>query len=444
MGVVACLVVSAAFPIALTPAPAPDAKVSPALLSRASAERASWFLVDLREQLDYARIGPRVEGLSRARRRAWVARALRTIADRSQRRLRPLLAALERSGEVEAWSGVSIVNRLIVNGRLGAIRALASRPEVASLVEEIEAEGAPEAAGEAARAAPAPWPLEAMGVRPARQAGIDGTGVTIGLIDSGATARHERLRGSFRGGSRSWFDPLHGSVEPSDVQLGHGTGVLGCALEVAPGARWVAAVGLDEGRYDNLLVTRAADWTLQRAQPDVLVVPWRVPGDRCDRSLRPILDAWSAAGILVVFAAGNGGPLPSSDVPPANSAGALSVGAVDAALAIDPQSSRGPNSCGPALFPQLVAPGAGVRVAFPAAPSLYRDVSGTSYAAGFVAGVAALLLQRCPRVAAARIEDALRQSALDLGPPGPDSTYGHGLVHAGRALDALGKLPECR
>ena len=244
------------------------------------------------------------------------------------------------------------------------------------------------------------------------------------------------------------------------MQLGHGSAVLSCAVGqrgtpprsgAAPGAKWVAAVGLDAGRYNNLLLARAADWMLLRARPDVLIIPWRIPGRRCDQSMRRILDAWSAAGIIVVFAAGNGGPATASDVPPANSTkvfpgsrAALSVGAVNARLEIDAESSRGPNSCGDGLFPQLVAPGAALTVAFPAGASTYRQVSGTSFAAGYVAGVAALLLQRCARATAAQIEDALREGAIDLGARGPDTTYGHGLVHAGRALAALREHGECR
>jgi subtilisin family serine protease len=429
-------------------------KLSPALRAVNRSAPIS-FMVDLREQLDFARVARRLEGLSRRDRQLWVARALNTVAQRSQRRLHPLLGRLRREGAIRSWTSVSIVNRLLIDGTGAAVAALSKSRDVATLVEEAEAQGALVHALDE-RHAPSAWPLDAMAVAEAWRSGVDGAGVVVALIDSGASANHEQLRGNFRGGERSWFDPLHHTRTPSDVQLGHGTAVLSCAVGgagrgVAPGAQWAAAVGLDEGRYNNVLLTRAADWILSTAHPDVLIAPWRVAGERCDQSLRPILNAWLAAGIVVVFAAGNDGPASGTDVSPANagglypgSASALSVGSVDAALHIDAASSRGPNGCGPALFPQLVAPGAGVTVAFPASPSLYRDASGTSFAAGYVAGVAALLLQRCPRADVTLIENALRQGALDLGAPGPDTTYGYGLVNAARALDVLAKHPSCR
>ena len=435
-------------------------QLSPALrgLTGSTQGASIWFLADLREQLDFERSARLLAqaSLSRAAQRAWVTRALRAIALRGRRRLRSVLDELKRKGEVDSWTGVSIVNRLLIKGRPAAVEVLSRHPEVASLAGEIESEGSLQTDRETP-AAPAEesysWPLAAIGAKEAWLAGIDGRGVTVGLIDSGASNLHEQLRGNFRGGRRSWFDPLRQRPAPSDVQLGHGTAVLSCAVGrghpsapcgVAPGAKWIAAVELNQGRYNNVLATQAADWMLNVGRPDVLIVPWRLLGQPCDDSLRPIVNAWRAAGIVVVFAAGNSGPGPASDVAPANytrlfpgSATALSVGAVDREGKTDAHSSRGPNRCGEDLFPQLVAPGSDVPVALPAATDLYRRVSGTSFAAAYVAGASALLLQRFPEARVDRIEEALRRGAVDLGPPGPDTAFGYGLINVPRALEYL-------
>jgi subtilisin family serine protease len=432
------------------------AAVSPALRALVDSGDRVAFMVDLRDQLDFRRAAAALSRASPSRdaQRSWVTRALGAIARRSLRRMRPQLEKLQEQGAIDSWTPVSIVDRLLVRGSPAAIRALARDPEVASLIEEIESEAAlQDDGGDAAGDADSSWPLDALGAKQAWLAGIDGTGVTVGLIDSGASDRHEQLAGNFRGGPRAWFDLLRGGARPSDVQLGHGTAVLACAVGrsagVAPGAKWIAAVGLNGGRYNNLLVTRAADWMLNAGRPAVLIVPWRLPGDRCDGSLQRIIDAWRAAGIVVVFAAGNSGPVPSSDVSPANSGDlfpgsqpALSIGAIGQAKEIDPHSSRGPGRCGTAVFPQLVAPGAGVRVALPAGSSLYRLASGTSFAAGYAAGAATLLVQRCPGARVEQIEEALRQGARDLGAPGPDPAYGYGLIDVPRSLAAVAK--RCR
>jgi subtilisin family serine protease len=412
------------------------------------------YLVDLRDQLDFERAAPLLAGRppSRQAQRAWVIDALAAIAARSQKRLRPLLEELQRKGEISSFTQISIVNRLVVVGRPGAIRTLSESAEVDSIARRVESEGSlfdDAAAPPNGGSAPPGWALDAIGAPEAWRMGIDGTGVTVGLIDSGASNLHEQLRGNFRGGPSSWFDPS----DPSYVQTGHGTAVLSCAVGqghrdatfgAAPGARWVAAVGLDGSRYDNVLVTRAADWMLNVAQPDVLVLAFRAPGTGCDDSLRRIVNAFRAAEVLVIFAAGNAGPGPRTDISPANysqlfpgSGNALSVGAVDSARKGDPRSSRGPSRCGGILFPQIVAPGTDVPVAAAAGTSLYRRATGTSFAAGYVAGASALLLQQFPQARADQVEEALRRSAIDLGAPGPDSTYGYGLISVPAAIEYL-------
>src|SRR5262249_41320801 len=146
-------------------------------------------------------------------------------------------------------------------------RELARRPEVAAIY-GVTARAAPAlvssgvpTAGAAGRTS---WAIAAIGADRAWSRGLDGRGVVVGAIDSGASAAHEQLRGGFRGGTRSWLDPARGSAVPRDSLLGHGTGVLSCAvgrnlagttLGVAPGARWVACAGLPAGHYDDVLLT---------------------------------------------------------------------------------------------------------------------------------------------------------------------------------------------
>ena len=64
-------------------------------------------------------------------------------------------------------------------------------------------------------------------------------------------------------------------------------------------------------------------------------------------------------------------------------------------------------------------------------------MSGTSFAAAYVAGASALLLQKFPEARVDRIEEALRRGAIDLGPPGPDTAFGYGLINVPRALEYL-------
>jgi subtilisin family serine protease len=84
-------------------------------------------------------------------------------------------------------------------------------------------------------------------------------------------------------------------------------------------------------------------------------------------------------------------------------------------------SSCGPNSSRPK--PDFVAP-----VPF---PSVWRGrpFNGTSAAAPQAAGLAALCWCEHPERTAAQVRQALRASAVDLGPPGHDWETGYGMIH---------------
>ncbi|NVJ26397.1 MULTISPECIES: S8 family serine peptidase [Myxococcus] len=75
-------------------------------------------------------------------------------------------------------------------------------------------------------------------------------------------------------------------------------------------------------------------------------------------------------------------------------------------------------------------------------PADYAYMSGTSMATPYVSGVAALLFSARPNATPAEVKAALLSSAKDLGAGGFDEQYGHGLVQARRAMEALiGPLP---
>lgn len=72
----------------------------------------------------------------------------------------------------------------------------------------------------------------------------------------------------------------------------------------------------------------------------------------------------------------------------------------------------------------------------------YKEMSGTSMSTPHISGVAALVWSLAPDAPAALVRNALIQTAKDLGAPGLDTTFGHGLVdaHAAAMLLAPQKL----
>ena len=61
-------------------------------------------------------------------------------------------------------------------------------------------------------------------------------------------------------------------------------------------------------------------------------------------------------------------------------------------------------------------------------PDSYASASGTSIAAPHVAGAMALLLSAHPFATVGELEQALEDTALDLGANDPDNVYGYGLI----------------
>jgi hypothetical protein len=125
-------------------------------------------------------------------------------------------------------------------------------------------------------------------------------------------------------------------------------------------------------------------------------------------------------GLMLVCAAGNTG-VSEPIAYPARLPSCYAVGAVDA------NNVRAAfSSVGPELF--ITAPGVGVLSALPA--GTYATKSGTSMATPHVTGAVALVLAAGKATTPDGIAAALARSATDLGDPGRDTWYGHGLVNA--------------
>jgi bacillopeptidase F len=409
-------------------------------------------IVDLTEQVDLAAFGQALRewGLPKAARRSAVITALERVAERQQNRLRPEIDRLRAEGGLLYVRPVAIVNRLLVEAVPRGVLALAGSDEVARILPEWTSEGtrgrrAPGSAA-AREGSLESWALEAMGLEELWSRGLDGRGVVVATIDTGAYGQHEQLRGRMLSGGRGWFDPVQGEPRPYDSH-GHGTSVLSVAvgsnppghrIGVAPGARWAAALGNWKNFYSRWRMTEAADWILRVARPDVLINPWSNNRTECSDFDLPFINAWKAAEIFVVFPAGNAGPDPSTGEAPASLAGTLpdggpvfSVAALLPGGEVEPTSSRGPSRCGSPLFPSLAAPGAGLPYAALGSPTAYAVGGGTSLAAGLVGGAAALLLQADPELSPAALERLLIDGAKRL--PSPADATGAG----GIRLDGL-------
>jgi subtilisin family serine protease len=371
----------------------------------------------------------------------------------------PVLASLLQNFGVRTPKQLWIINAAAVTLPVWAVQELARNP----LIGRIAYDGVISfGTTPSAQAAPSgSWNLDAVKAPDLWALGVDGGGVVIASLDTGVDVAHPDLGRSWRGGNNSWFDPNGQHPSPYDSN-GHGTQTMGLMvggsasgvpIGMAPGARWIAAKIFDDtGSASFSKLHLAFQWLLDPDNdpatldaPDVVNASWGLSGlapGSCNLEFREDIQALKAAGMAVVFAAGNAGPDAGTGASPANNPGALSTSAVDSALLLSPSSSRGPSSCDGSVFPKLVAPGVNVvssDLSFGGMP-LYASVSGTSYAAPHVTGSLALLASAFRAAPLSMIETALTDSAHDLGDAGPDNDYGHGLVDvaAARLLLAAG------
>lgn len=335
--------------------------------------------------------------------------------------------------------------------------------------------------------------------------GVTGEGVTVGIIDSGIFAEHPGFGGRVVTGLNFEFSELVDSgIVPAGQwdtyaettgasalqdEVGHGTHVAGTVggdgsgaqsdrdlSGVAPGASFVslkiasAANGVveDVGFEENALA--AIDYVV-RHQEDLGVrltnnswglletEPSTVPGEPTDfDAANAAVEAASAAGVTMVFSAGNDGPEPGSiNEDPGGAPSAITVAAACKGVEegqggscpageITDFSSRGAaDGTGPqvdvaAPGDQILAPVSPVSVLTPLtecldpAEPLYYCISGTSMAAPHVAGVVALMQEVNPALLPAQAESCLETTAVDLLTPGVDIHSGHGMVDTQAAL----------
>lgn len=147
-------------------------------------------------------------------------------------------------------------------------------------------------------------------------------------------------------------------------------------------------------------------------------------------------DIAASRGILVVNSAANEGiPAPGENTlwAPADGDSVLAIGAVDANGNIAGFSSRGPSADG-RIKPDVSAMGV-FTVCCSAVTTNYIAVNGTSLSCPLVAGAAALLLQAHPNLTNMDIYNLLRNTASQASTP--NNNYGYGIIDVSAASNAV-------
>lgn len=161
-------------------------------------------------------------------------------------------------------------------------------------------------------------------------------------------------------------------------------------------------------------------------------------------SLRTAMRAAAGAGKIMVLAAGNEGLDPTRKLQPiypasyADDVGIAGHAIVVGNLTSSNQAAASSSHCGDTKNYCLFAPGTGIRSTVNGGG--YGVGSGTSFAAPYVSGAAAVVKAAFPGVSATDVVNRLLLTAADLGTVGVDSVFGRGRLDLEAAMAPVGPV----
>lgn len=283
-----------------------------------------------------------------------------------------------------------------------------------------------------------------------------GEGVVVGVVDTYVDKEHPQLQKQIFTNSREipnngidddnngYLDDYQGmnftstnGPGPNEIHGTHVSGIiaadpqLGPVFGLAPKAKILPVQFMTENEG---LLSSALQGLIYAASQGAKIINASWGGTACAPSLTDVFSELSSQGILIVSAAGNDGlDIESYPIYPAslNLATQITVGAGNSS---DYMSSFSNSSFN---LVHIAAPGAQIYSTLPSGDADY--LSGTSMAAPFVSGAAALLWSAYPKATAVQIKQALMES-VDITPNHEYRVRSRGRLNVARAHQRLGSL----
>ncbi|MGA2768862.1 MAG: S8 family serine peptidase [Candidatus Bathyarchaeia archaeon] len=260
---------------------------------------------------------------------------------------------------------------------------------------------------------------------------INGTGVTIAILDTGIDASHpdfyfpnatSKIASAISFTGESTADGYGHGTHCASIAAGTGAASGGQYTGVAPGATLLNVKVLDnQGDGQESWIISGIQWAVDH---HANILSMSFGSDTSSDGTDPISTTVSWAtqqGAVCAVAAGNSGSDMYTIGSPAAAELAITVGASAKDDTLASFSSVGPTSDN-RVKPDLVAPGVNIVAARASGTSLgtpvsqyYTMLSGTSMATPHVAGAAALLLDAHPSWTPSMVKASLANYAKDLG-----------------------------
>lgn len=308
--------------------------------------------------------------------------------------------------------------------------------------------------------------------------GFDGSGVTIGIIDTGVDSYHQEFESfTFIG----WKDLINNDLKYYDDD-DHGTHIIGILASlgsyqglfsginikgISSGVKIIVTKSIPMNQYifgggNDSTISRGIKFCIENGADIILLSmglnPEKVDFNEKSETIEQIYQAINK-GIFVIIPAGNDGDDDDGDVIfPASIDNVISVGAINKGNSIMPFSSKGhqyPITKNPNKKPELVAPGD--KIISTRVKGGYGELSGTSQASAYVAGIIALLLDAYPEfkhdgnknknvTTIQLFKDIFAKTAKKIGSLqgnddeySHDDLYGYGLIQAFETYKELAK-----
>jgi subtilisin family serine protease len=258
--------------------------------------------------------------------------------------------------------------------------------------------------------------------------------VTAAVIDTGIDLNHPDLAGRVTAGPNFVAD----NTDPQDDHF-HGThvaGTIGAASDnglgvagVDWGVRLLAVKVMNANGQGSTCDITAGMVASVEAGVKVMNMSIGAAG-ACPAAFVAALSFANQRGTLAIAAAGNSGAAFNPPSAPADCAGVMGVAATDQLNKPAAFSNYG-------SYVTVAAPGVQILSTFIDVKKnvhAYAYLDGTSMAAPFVTGLAALLFSKHPDWTPAQVSQRIVATASDLGPKGWDPHYGAGLINVAKAL----------
>lgn len=408
-----------------TLAPESMSKIEPFLLTTLASETETDYFVWMTEKAD---LSPAYALKTKWEKGQFVYETLVETSEQTQQQIR---IYLDRQGI--PYRPFYIANKILIQkGNTTHLANLASRSDVGRITANHVI-----TLQEPFRKSPAP--LNVLAVEPGISMvnaddvwafGYTGSGIVLAGNDTGLDETHPAIQTHYRGWdgvtydhNYNWWDATGTyTLDPYDGN-GHGTHTTGTMvgddggtnqIGMAPGAQCIHCKNMTDGgsgtyaTFSECFEWDLAPWDLTytgpgTGNPNPALAPHAVNNSwgyvlGGDDEFEDEIAALQAAGILVEVSAGNEGAGCTTLRSPGDYADVLTVGSVDISAmpgVLSGFSSRGPSSLFPsAYFPDVMAPGEGIRSSLPG--NNYASWDGTSMAGPHVTGLIALMWDACP------------------------------------------------